>query len=154
MVTLTKQKLWDRRFLQLAKMVSSWSKDPSTKVGSVIVKNRNKVVSLGYNGYPSGILDSIDDPREIKYLKTIHAEMNAILSSNESLEGCTLYVYPFPPCPRCLSAIIQKKISRIVIMVASQDAMDRWKHELEVSQKMISEYKNIEVVYYYGWYTS
>lgn len=149
-----KKKLWDRRFLQLAKLVSTWSKDPSTKVGAVVVRDKNKFVSLGYNGYPSGLTDSVkDDPRELKYLKTIHAELNAILSSNESLEGCTLYVYPLPPCPNCLSAIIQKKFHRVVAMVNSKDAVERWNEKLKVSEQMLADYGKIELEYYHGWFS-
>lgn len=65
-------------FFQMAELVGSWSKDPSTQVGAVITK-QNRIVSVGFNGYPHGISDSAStDDRDMKYLKTLHAEENAI----------------------------------------------------------------------------
>ena len=73
---------WDVRFLKLAHEVASWSKDPSTKVGCVLVKGK-KVVSVGYNGLPMGIEDSIErlTDRELKYEMTVHAEVNAVTTA-------------------------------------------------------------------------
>ena len=82
---------WDKRFLDLAKHISTWSKDPSTKVGSVIVYNR-RILSTGYNGFPAGVYD---DPkvyanREEKNKIVIHAEENA-LGFPGKYDGATLY---------------------------------------------------------------
>ena len=79
---------WDARFLEVAVLVSKWSKDPSTKVGAVIAKGKF-VVSLGFNGHPARVADSAErlEIREIKYRTIIHAEINAILSAGKPLEG-------------------------------------------------------------------
>lgn len=137
--------MWDLRFLNLAKSVSAWSKDPSTKIGAVITDCDNKIVSLGYNGFPKKIADDdrLND-RETKYKIIIHGEMNAILSANRSLEGCTLYTYPFMPCPRCASMIIQAGISRIV---SYKNTNERWAEEFKLSLLLFKE-ANIEYVEY------
>lgn len=104
---------WDIRFLELAALVGGWSKDPGTKVGAVIVRHDRTIASLGYNGFPRGVKDAYLD-REHKLLRTVHAEMNAILSAREPLHGCTIYVTPLCPCANCAGAIIQAGISRVV----------------------------------------
>ncbi len=80
---------WDKRFLELAKHVSLWSKDPSTKTGSVIVDQKRRVVSGGYNGLPIGVedLDERLNNREIKYKMIVHCERNALLFANRDLGG-------------------------------------------------------------------
>ncbi len=94
---------WDDRFLNLAKFVAEWSKDPSTKVGAVIVRPDRTVASVGYNGFPRGVLDHVDrySDRDTKYAMVVHAENNALINARQSLEGCTLYVTPLPPCTQC-----------------------------------------------------
>ena len=109
-------KNWDKRFLELAKLVGSWSKDPSTQVGAVIVDKDKRIVSIGFNGFPKGVEDSekrlVD--REQKYDIIIHAEANALMFAGKSVEGCTLYTWPFQPCSRCAGLIIQSGIKRVV----------------------------------------
>lgn len=108
---------WDHRFLELAKTVSTWSKDPSTKVGAVIVDPLNRIVSVGYNGFPRGCDDStaLYENREIKYARTVHAEVNAILTAGQGRStGATLYTWPFQPCSTCSGLIIQSGITRVV----------------------------------------
>lgn len=135
---------WDTRFLDIAKSVSQWSKDPSTKVGAVIVNPRREIVSTGYNGFPRGIMDSFDrlSKREIKYEMIIHAEINAILFSHENLSGYTLYTYPFQPCSRCASVIIQSGINRIVTYECDSD---RWKESFSLARDMFEE-AGLEIV--------
>lgn len=108
---------WNLRYLNLAKHVSTWSKDPSTKVGAVIVDPVTKsIVGLGYNGFPRGVNDDEERyaERELKYKYVVHAELNAILNSNKSVRGCEIYVYPTlgipPACPECAKAIVQAGI--------------------------------------------
>ena len=96
---------WDVRFLLLAQHISSWSKDPSTKVGCVVVGADREIRSTGFNGFPRGIDDSIErlEDREEKYPLICHAEENAIMHAARvgvSLKGCTAYV-TWPPCTRC-----------------------------------------------------
>jgi dCMP deaminase len=136
---------WDYRFLDLAKFISGWSKDPSTKVGAVIVDKNNRIVSIGYNGFPKNIED--DDrliDRNTKYNIIVHGEINAILFANKSVEGCTLYTYPFMPCQRCAGLIIQSGIKRVVSLA---NEIDRWEKDFELSRKLFVE-SNIECVEY------
>ena len=108
-------KKWHMRFLEMAKMVGSWSKDPSTQVGAVIVDDDRRVISLGYNGFPKGVADNqrLDDRKE-KYKMIVHAERNALLFANTSVKDATIFTYPFMPCPICTGMIIQSGIRRVV----------------------------------------
>jgi len=116
-----KVNLWDFRFLQLAEVTASWSKDPSTKVGSVIVDAKRRVVGLGYNGFPRGVKDDEEryNNRETKLLYVCHAERNALDNAPGSVEGATLYATMFP-CNECCKSIIQKGITRLVTFVPSE----------------------------------
>jgi dCMP deaminase len=107
---------WDVRFLSMASLVATWSKDPSTKVGAVIVDDQRRIVSLGYNGFPKNICDDKRlDKREIKYKMIVHAECNALLfASMQSSTDYTIYTHPFMPCPACAGMIIQSGITRAV----------------------------------------
>lgn len=126
---------WAHRFYQMAELVSSWSKDPSTQVGAVITK-QNRIVSVGFNGYPHGISDSVDiDDREMKYLKTLHAEENAILFAKRDLDGCDIYVTHFP-CPNCAAKIIQTGIATVYCPEQTEDFLSRWEDKIQVSQDM------------------
>lgn len=115
MIIQKTQEDWDQWFLGLADYVGTASKDPSTKVGSIIVGDKNRIISLGYNGIPHGVPDNsfILQDRNIKYKMVLHAEQNALLWANEKLEGASLYVTLFP-CYECAKAIIQKGIRRVV----------------------------------------
>lgn len=135
---------WDSRFLDMAKLVSTWSKDPSTKVGAVIVDQNRRVVSTGYNGFPRGVMDSFDrlSNRDIKYEMIIHGEINAILFANQNLSGCTLYTYPFQPCSRCASIVAQTGITTVVSYECDNE---RWKSSFDLA-KQIFEESEIELV--------
>lgn len=136
---------WDYRFLDLAEFISSWSKDPSTKVGAVIVDKNNRIVSVGYNGFPKHIEDNERlKERDIKYNIIVHGEINAILFANKSVEGCTLYTYPFMPCPRCAGLIIQSGIKRVVSFI---NKIDRWEKDFELSRELFHE-SDVECVEY------
>lgn len=130
---------WDEKYLGLAKYISTWSKDPSTKVGAVIVSPENYIVSLGYNGFPKGFPDEdkyLND-RELKYKLTVHAEANAMASSRNA-KGCTIYVFPFLPCTRCASEIVQYGISRVV---SPKSENERWVEEWKLTRQIFSECK-------------
>ena len=131
---------WDRRFLDLANFIAGWSKDPSTKVGAVIVRPDRTVASMGYNGFPRGVLDHEERyaDREQKYAMVVHAENNALLNSRESLEGYTLYVTPLPPCTQCAAAIIQRGIARVVVD-QKKDVPENWMKQFEISNTMFQE---------------
>ena len=109
---------WDKRWMDLAKLVSTWSKDRSTKVGCCIINGRDTVVSIGWNGFPRKINDDVDErhSRPAKYHWTEHAERNAIYNAaNKGLatEGCRIYVSWFP-CADCARAIIQAGLIEII----------------------------------------
>lgn len=116
---------WDIRYINLARHISEWSKDPSTKVGAVITKN-NRVLSLGFNGIPTGLLDEkYLETREIKIMTTMHAESNAIDFARGDLEGSTIYV-THHPCPACAGRIIQNGIKRVVTHLPEEEFRIRW----------------------------
>ena len=121
---------WDRRHLHLAQEISRWSKDPSTKCGAVIVDAKRRPISWGYNGFPRGMEDRREllELRDRKLDRTIHAEINALLTSTRSAKGCTLYIYPFLPCSRCAVQIIQSGISRVVSYVLREP---RWEDSID-----------------------
>jgi len=129
---------WDTRFLELAKQVGSWSKDPSTQAGAVIVDQRNRIVSVGFNGFPAGIADDERlNNREDKYPLVIHAEMNAQLFAKQDLEGCTVYTYPLPPCSRCASVLVQVDIARVVF--PGGPIPSRWVVDLDRAHSLFTE---------------
>ena len=112
---------WDEYFMGIAILSCERSKDPNTKVGACIVDENKKVVSIGYNGMPSGCDESQlswnrGEGLDSKYLYVCHAEFNAILNTRNgtsALRGCTLYVTLFP-CNECTKAIIQTGIKEVV----------------------------------------
>jgi dCMP deaminase len=109
---------WDEYFLHLAQVVATRSKDPSTQVGAVIVRDRT-IVATGYNGFPRGANDNIPEryDRPLKYTWMCHAEENALLNAAREgikVEGGTIYVTPLSPCMRCARGIIQAGIKEVV----------------------------------------
>ena len=110
---------WDEYFMGLAHLSALRSKDPNTQVGAAIVDENHRVVSVGYNGFPTGVCDDEfpwsreGDVLTSKYAFVVHAELNAILNSQRSVRGCTIYVSLFP-CNECAKAIIQSGIKKIV----------------------------------------
>jgi len=132
---------WDQRFLNVAKEVSDWSKDPGTCVGSVLVKDR-RILATGYNGFPAGIDDSLErySNRELKLAYTVHAEVNALLNAAKNgaeTKGSTLYV-TFPPCVNCSTCIAQAGVTRVVCPDTS-NAPDRWKNNFLQGQSVLNE---------------
>lgn len=125
---------WDLRFIELAQHVARWSKDPSTKVGAVITDSKNRIISLGYNGFPRDVPDDIID-REHKLRCTIHAEENAMLFAQRSLEGTTCYVTQ-PPCATCAAKLIQAGVSRVVFAEATDDFASRWWKDIALAESM------------------
>jgi len=133
---------WDKRFLQLAKHISEWSKDPSTQVGCVVVGPDRELRSTGFNGLPRGIEDNEQrlNNREIKYPLICHAEENAIMHAARigiSLKDCTAYV-TWPPCTRCARSLIQAGISTIVYP-KNIEIPDRWMEDFNLSLNMLKE---------------
>lgn len=120
---------WHRRYMDLAKLVATWSKDPSTKTGAVLVRPDNTIASVGYNGFPMGM---DDDPlyyndRPTKYDRVIHCEVNAVLMCRDPLPltGYTLYTTG-PSCSRCAVHMIQSGIRRFVFEKPTKEQAERW----------------------------
>ena len=130
-------KKWDLRFLEMARNAASWSKDPSTQVGSIIVDDDKRVISVGYNGFPKGVDDDERlDNREEKYKMIVHAERNALLFANKDVKGCSIYTYPFMPCSVCAGMIIQAGIKRVVTV---KNSNPRWKEDFRTSRYLFQE---------------
>ena len=112
---------WDEYFMAVAKLAGMRSKDPNSQVGACIVSADNKILSMGYNGFPMGCSDDEfpwgrddEDPLKTKYVYVTHSELNAILNyRGGSLEGSKIYVTLFP-CNECAKAIIQAGIKTII----------------------------------------
>ena len=131
-----KETKWKRRFLELAEFISNWSLDPNTKVGAVISKG-NKIISVGYNGFPKNIKDDHRlENRDLKNKIVAHAEVNTILHAQKDLTGCTITTYPIPPCSQCATFIITAGISKVV---APLNIPDRWKESISLSIELFKE---------------
>ncbi len=133
---------WDLRFIELARHISGWSKDPSTKVGCVVVGEDREIRSTGFNGFPRGINDDAERlaDREKKYPLICHAEENAIMHAARigvSLKDSTAYV-TWPPCSRCARSLIQAGI-REVVYSSSEEIPERWIEDFEISTGMLAE---------------
>lgn len=129
---------WDRWFLGLAEYISTASKDPSTQVGAVIKDEKNRIVSMGYNGLPRGVKDTLErlHNRELKYKVIVHAERNALLFAEQALDGCTIYTHPFAPCTVCAGLIIQSGITRVV---SWENDNPRWIEDIKLSAELFKE---------------
>ena len=125
----------------MAKLVSSWSKDPSSRIGAVAVNDKGQILTTGYNGFPRGIADNerLND-RPVKYKYIVHAEQNAIYNSTYngvSLHNATMYVSGLPCCSDCAKAIIQVGVKRVV-MDGDIDN-ERWSESVELTLDMFTE---------------
>lgn len=132
---------WDRRFIELAKHIASWSKDPSTQVGCIIVGKNREIRSTGYNGFPRDIADDerLHD-RSQKYPIIVHAEENAIAHAARigvRLKDCTAYTWPLPPCSKCARLLIQSGISEVVWI--EQSVPERWQEDVDRAKSLFKE---------------
>lgn len=130
---------WDNRFMRLANEYATWSKDPSTQVGAVIVDHERRTIGAGYNGFPRGVHD---DParyleKMVKYKMVVHAEANAIMNAVKSVRDCTLYATKFP-CTECTKLIIQMGISRVIAPPLVEDG-SVWAEDAKFSITMLRE---------------
>lgn len=133
---------WDRRFLELAAHIATWSKDPSTQVGCVVVGSDREIRSTGFNGFPRGINDDITrlENRTKKYPLICHAEENAIMHAARigmTLKDCVAYV-TWPPCSRCARSLIQAGVAEIVYPEGCE-IPERWVEDFDTSHGMLSE---------------
>ena len=138
---------WAPYFLNVADVVRSKSKDPSTQVGAVIVGPNDQIISTGFNGFPREIDESIPDrwERPLKYSYVEHAERNAIYNAARhgiALQGCTMYISglgpPNVPCVDCARAVIQSGIVYIVGR-SSKPASGTWPDNLALAYDMLTE---------------
>lgn len=120
---------WEEYFMGIAHLASMRSKDPNTKVGACIVDDNNKIVTIGYNGFPIGLSDDKfpwerkGGFKDTKYAYVVHAELNAILNSQRDVKGCTCYVTLFP-CNECAKAIVQAGIKKVIYEDDKYDGTD------------------------------
>lgn len=140
---------WDKRFLDVAKLVASWSKDPSTQTGAVLVRQDRTIASLGYNGFASRMRDTpaLYENREEKYSRIVHCEMNALLQCSEKPKGYTLYTYPFLSCDRCAVHMISAGVVRVVAPKLPAHLHERWLAPVEKSKSYFQE-AGVEVCEY------
>ncbi len=124
-------------YLQQTLLIAELSKDPSTKVGALIIDDRGRVVSQGRNGFPMGVRDVLID-RDRKLFRTLHAELNAILFATTDLENCTIYVSA-PPCAQCMAAIIQVGIIRVICYAPEKEFEGRWKKSCNEAIQLTQE---------------
>jgi len=142
---------WIDHFMGLAEFKATKSKDPSTKVGAVVVGPDMAERSLGYNGFPRGTDDDSDlyDDRETKLMRTVHAEANAIAQAaraGNSINGCTMVVN-FHPCSQCAAMMINAGIVRVVCPPPPEAT--KWKRSFFESRSLLDE-AGVEVVYVEG----
>jgi dCMP deaminase len=135
---------WDKRWFGLAQHVSTWSKDPSTKVGAVIVDSDQRMLSMGWNGFPRGVKDSSErlDHRDTKYKLVVHAEANAIYNAGYngvSLKDSTMYVHGLPCCNECAKAIIQSGVKRVYMRYPTDESRLEWAESFKVTSQMFGE---------------
>ena len=134
---------WTRRYLDIAKEVGTWSKDPSKQIGAVAVGDKGQILSQGYNGFPRGVKDTDDryNVREEKYKYVVHGEMNCIYNacnSGVSLNGATLYVTGLPVCSECAKGIIHVGIKKVV-MEYPKDIPLVWEQSVQLTKQMFLE---------------
>jgi dCMP deaminase len=127
---------WDLKYYNLAQHVATWSKDPSTKVGAVIIGRDRRDIAIGYNGFPPGVADTDDrlNDKDVKYAMTQHAERNAL--DNAHFQPLILAVTMFP-CNECAKSIVSRGIRRVI----TPPPLDRepWKSSAEWTRQMFKE---------------
>ena len=138
---------WDIRLIGLAEHVAQWSKDPSTKVGAVIADKKHRIISLGFNGFARGVSDLAErlDDRQTKYDMIIHAERNALLFANSSVDGASVYVWPLLPCAQCAATLIQVGIAEVIAPMVDKEREQRWAAQIKLAQTMFAE-ANVKVI--------
>lgn len=144
---------WHKRFMELAELISTWSKDTSTKTGAIVVGPDREIRATGYNGFVRGINDDVPERHErpTKYDFFEHAERNAIYNAcltGTSLKGCVIYV-THAPCTDCARAIIQSGIKMVVtheIEIDSTTPQGTWRDKVTYSMQMFEE-ANIECLF-------
>jgi dCMP deaminase len=133
---------WDQFYLKMADFIATRSKDMSTKVGAILVKE-NAVISMGYNGFPRGVNDDVDarHMRPMKYFYFEHAERNAIYNAARhgiSTLNSTMYTQGVP-CADCARAVIQAGIQRVVAYHQALFNLPKWGESCAIGWEMLKE---------------
>lgn len=136
---------WDKRYMDLAKQVGTWSKDPSKQIGAIAIGSKGQVLAQGYNGFPRGIDDNESrlNTKETKYKYVVHAEMNLIYNATFngiSLNGSTVYVSGLPVCSECAKGLIQVGVKQVVMSKDSlEEADEKWLDSFELTIALLNE---------------
>lgn len=134
---------WNERFINLAALIGSWSKDPSKKIGAVIVDKDNRIVSTGFNGFARGVIDNKEDleNKDLKRLLMLHAEENAILYAKQDLTCCKIYIAGLPPCVHCTSMIIQSGIKEVYFknLSPNKEISVFWQKNIDLSKTILNK---------------
>ena len=135
---------WDKKYIRLAREISSWSKDPSKQIGAVAIGERGQVLAQGYNGFPRGIKDTDErlNHRQTKYKYVVHAEMNCIYNATYngvSLNGSTMYIYGLPVCSECAKGLIQVGIKRVVSTPITDATPEQWVESTKLTKEIFEE---------------
>lgn len=138
------------KLIGVARAMAALSKDPSTKVGALIVDDEGDIVSPGFNGFPRGVVDSEEryNDRPTKYLFTVHAELNAIVQAARkgvAVRGCNLIVTALHPCNVCAGAVVNAGIKCVYAPLANSN--DRWGQQSIVAATMFQE-AGVPVLFY------
>ena len=136
----TPMERWDVRFCELSRYISSWSKDPNAKVGTVLFSKKGGNISIGYNGFPMGVEDSAErlTDQDTKLEFVVHAEVNALIAAGARAEGSTMYVWGKPICARCAGPIIQAGVKRVVAL-APGSSDSKWDKSGKTAHEMFLE---------------
>lgn len=132
---------WDKRFTKMAKLVSSWSKDPDNKVGAVLVSEDNRILSTGFNGLPKGIDDFSSKD---KLAMTVHAEVNCLIRAQPWPGKRTLYISRYP-CSQCAALIVQAEVTRVVC--PQPEKSSSWHNSMQVADALLAS-ALVHVTYY------
>ena len=135
---------WDKKYIRLAREISTWSKDPSTCIGAVAVGEKGQLLAQGYNGFPRGIEDSQErlNNRKEKYKYVVHAEMNCIYNATYngvSLNGSTIYIYGLPVCSECAKGLIQVGVKRVVSTPITDATPNKWVESTKLTKEIFEE---------------
>ena len=134
---------WHRRYLSLAREISTWSKDPSRQIGAVAVSEKGRVLATGYNGFPRAIRDFpyLYEERELKYKRVVHAEMNCIYNATYNgvcLDGSSMYIWGLPMCSECAKGALQVGIQS-VYWATDVEIPDKWLDSLRDTTDLFKE---------------
>lgn len=139
---------WNKRFIELAQHISTYSKD-SHPIGAVIVDKNNRIISTGFNGFAKGIKDTEErlNNKDLKRMLSIHAEANAITFAKQDLTNCKIYIYGYMCCVNCASLIIQSGITEVFYKNSKPNnaVSEYWKENLALAEQILSE-ANVKVI--------